>query len=260
MKHWGALVAMLLAPLAAGAVEVDMAVGRSLPPYVIIEEWRGLEYDIVKEALAQEGHGMTPRFMALARVNKELEGGLADAAMTVHPDTGVKGVHLSDSHVTYRNYAITLARRDLKIDRLEDLAGKSVVAFQNARVNLGPAFKAAAADGNPRYREEAKQAVQPTLLFLDRIDVVVADRNIFGWFAEDPEVKAKTDTTQPVRFHAIFPPTPYHVAFRDPALRDSFNLGLKKLRASGGYDRIVARYSGFLKEEGPRKAEGGLSR
>lgn len=253
MIRWTTLVAVLLAPWGAGAAEIDMAVGRSLPPYVIVEEWRGLEYDIVKEALAQEGHTLKPRFMALARVQKELESGLTDAAMTMHPDLGIRGVHLSDSHVTYRNYAITLARRDLRIDRVEDLAGKSVVAFQNAQVYLGPAFKAAI-EANPRYREEAKQAVQPMLLFLDRIDVVVADRNIFGWFSEDADVKTKTDTTQPVRFHPIFPPNHYHVAFRDPALRDSFNRGLKALKASGAYDRIVARYSGFLKEEG------GLSR
>jgi polar amino acid transport system substrate-binding protein len=250
---WGALCAMLLAPLSVHTAEIDMAVGRSLPPYVIVEEWRGLEYDIVKEALALEGHTLKPRFMALARVYKELNSGLADAAMTMRPDTGATNLHFSDSHVTYRNYAISLAKRDLKIASIEDLAGKSIVAFQNANLYLGPAYKVAI-ENNPRYREEAKQAVQPTLLFLERIDVVVADHNIFGWFAGDPEVKAKVDTKQPVRFHAIFPPTDYHVAFRRRDLRDDFNRGLKKLRDGGGYDRIVAQYSGFLKEEG------GLSR
>lgn len=253
MKRFIALIAVLLVSLGAlspgvgRAAEVTMAVGRSLPPYIIVDEWRGLEYDIVREALALEGHIMKPRFMAIARVIKELDSGLVDAAMTMPRSSGAKAFY-SDSHVTYRNYAITLAKYNHTIKRPEDLAGKSVIAFQKASMILGPAFKAAV-ENNPRYREEVKQVVQPTLLFLDRVDVVVSERSIFGWFANEDEVKSKVDTTQAVRFHPIFPPTDYYVAFRDEAMRDSFNRGLKKLRASGMYGKIIERYSGFLKED-----------
>lgn len=244
-----ALLAVLLIPPSAWADEVTIAIGRSLPPYIIAEEQRGLEYDIVREALALEGHTLKPRFMALARVAKDLESGQADAAMTMRSDSGIKAFY-SDSHITYRNYAITLANRDIRLDSIKDLADKSVMAFQNASLYLGPAY-AAVVSANPYYREEARQELQPTMLFLGRIDVVIADRFIFGWFANDPEVKAKVDTTQAVRFHPIFAPTEYHVAFRDAALRDSFNAGLKKLRENGIYGKIIARYSGFLKEAGP---------
>lgn len=248
MKRLAVLLPALLAPLSGHADEVVMAVGRSLPPYVIVDDWRGLEYDVVHEALALEGHTLKPKFMAFARVAKELEAGLADAAMTMRPDTGTKAYY-SDSHVTYRNTVITLAKNNLTITKVEDLAGKSVIAFQNAGRYLGPGFKAMA-EANPRYREEARQMVQPTLLYLGRVDAVVADRFIFGWFAHDPEVQSKTDTSQALRFHPIFPPTDYYVAFRDAALRDSFNRGLKKLRDTGGYGRIVERYSTYLKAEG----------
>lgn len=248
MKHLLPVLALLLAPFAARADEVVMAVGRSLPPYIIVDEWRGLEYDVVREAMALEGHTLKPKFVSFARVVKELEDGQVDAAMTMRPDSGVKAFY-SDSHVTYRNVAITLAKHNLTIDRIEDLAGKSVLAFQNAATYLGPAYHKAV-EGNPRYREEARQGVQPTLLFLDRVEVVVADRFIFGWFAHDPEVRAKADTSQTIRIHPIFPPTDYHVAFHDASLRDSFNHGLRKLRENGTYDRIIQRYSPYLKVEG----------
>jgi len=247
MKRVLALLAALLAPAGVHAAEVTIAVSRSLPPYIIVDEWRGLEYDVVREALAVEGHTLKPRFMAFTRVVKELESGLVDAALTMSPDSGVRA-HYSDSHVTYRNYAITLAKRNLVIRKPGDLADKSVMAFQNAKLVLGAEFKAMA-ETNPHYREEPKQVVQAMLLFLGRVEVVVADRNIFGWFANDAEVRAKADTTQPLRFHPLFPPTDYSVAFRDEALRDSFNRGLKKLRDSGAYAKIVARYQGLLKEE-----------
>jgi len=165
----------------------------------------------------------------------------------MRPDSGVKAFY-SDSHVTYRNFAITLASRDIRLDRVEDLAGKSVLAFQNARSYLGPAYAAAIA-ANPHYREEAGQALQPLLLFLGRTDVVIADRNIFTWFAATPEVTTKSDATQAVRFHPIFPPTDYYVAFRTEALRDSFNRGLKRLRDSGEVQRIRERYARYLPEE-----------
>ncbi len=242
-------VLMLVCGLStARAAEVLVAVGRDLPPYVMVEDWRGLEYDIVREALALEGHTIKPKFMALVRVPKEMEAGLVDAAMTMRPDSGVQAFY-SNPHVTYRNVVLTLASRNLIISRPADLTGKSVLAFQNAAHTLGPEFQAMAAT-NPAYREEARQGMQPLLLYLGRVDAVVSDRFIFGWFAHDPEVSERADTAQTLRVHAIFPPTDYSVAFRDAALRDSFNHGLRKLRESGGYGRIVERYSPYLKMEG----------
>lgn len=241
------LTALLAIPVSAAARDVVVAVNRSVPPYVIVDEWRGLEYDVVREAMAAEGLTIKPKFIAFARIGKELDSGLVDAAISMRPDSGVKAFY-SDSHVSYRNYAITLAGNNLDIKKVEDLAGKSVIAFNGASLFLGPAFKAMA-ETNPRYREEIHQMVQPTLLYLDRVDVVIADRYIFGWFASQPEVRTKADTTLAVRYHAIFPPTDYFVAFRDAALRDSFNRGLKKLRDSGAYERIVERYSTFLNDE-----------
>ena len=234
-------------PQSAQAREVSVVIGFSLSPYVIPDEQRGMEFDIVKEALALEGHSMLAQYVPLGRVHKVMEMGRADAAFTQRVDTAASA-YLSDVYIIYRNYAITLASRDIKIDKLEDLAGKSILAFQNASNYLGPAYKAVA-QANPTYREEAKQISQPILLFLGRVDVVVADRNIFNWFSHDPEVTAKVDSSQAVRYHPLFPPTEYRVAFRDQELRDSFNRGLAKLRSSGEYGRIVARYSPLMVEE-----------
>lgn len=239
--------ALFSAPGIASAREVVVAIGLSIPPYVIAAEARGMEYDVVKEALALEGHVLKAEFLPLARMAKALKGGLVDAALTQIPGM-TSGTVLSEVYITYRNFAITLASHDLKVDSIDDLAGKSILAFQNAHRYLGEGFRRMA-EANPRYREEANQQAQPMLLFHDRVDVVVADHNIFRWFASRPEVTAKADTSRPIRMHALFPPTEYRVAFRDPALRDDFNRGLAKLRAGGEYDRIVARYADLMLRE-----------
>lgn len=246
----GVVLAVAAMPLTAGpaeAAEVSVVIGMSLAPYVIADEKRGMEYDIVKEALAVEGHAMVPQYVPFGRVVKVIEMERADAAMTQRVETGA-ATNFSDPYIAYRNYAITLASRNIRIERVEDLAGKSILAFQNAQIYLGPSYKAAITN-NPTYREEAKQVSQPILLYLGRIDVVVADRNIFSWFSRTPEVSSKVDTSQPLRYHPLFAPTEYRMAFRDPGLRDSFNRGLAKLRESGEYARIVARYSPLMSEE-----------
>ena len=141
-----------------------------------------------------------------------------------------------------------MASNNLAIRNVEELQNHSVMAFQNAHLYLGADYRRMMAD-NSKYREEAQQSLQPVMLFSNRVDVVVADRNIFARFADMPDVKARVNTGLPLRFHPIFPPTNYHVAFRDTELCNSFNRGLKKIRENGLYDKIVSRYKGYLNEE-----------
>ncbi|CUW38249.1 Putative ABC-type amino acid transport/signal transduction systems (fragment)（Extracellular solute-binding protein, family 3,25-241& len=242
MGRWiSAFLLVLGAALPAEAVDVSVAIGHSKSPYVFPDEERGIEFDIVKEALALEGHRMIPAFLPMTRVLKALEKGQVAAAMTQQPGI-VPGAAYSDTYITYHNFAISLDANAIALSEVSDLGGKSVVAFQNATLVLGPNYRKVA-ESNPRYLEEANQMAQPLLLYLGRTDVIIADPNIFGWYAGRPEVRSKVDTTQKLRYAPLFPPIDYRMAFRDPALRDAFNRGLAKLRASGAYDRIIAGYA-----------------
>lgn len=234
-----AAAAVLLSPGGASADPVRMLIGLSLPPYVIEAENRGIEFDIVKEALAGQGHRMVPVYVPFARLPVELDAGRADAAMTMDPKSGVK-VCYSATHISYLDYAITLTAKGLRIDSVADLRGKAIRAFQTAREQLGPAYAAAVAD-NPAYSEAANQATQNGMLVAGRIDVVVADRLIFDWFNRttipDPAKRPA------VTYHRIFAPLDYSVGFRDAALCRAFDAGLAALRRSGRYDAIVASYA-----------------
>ncbi|KAF0222608.1 MAG: Extracellular solute-binding protein family [Rhodospirillaceae bacterium] len=237
----------LAVPMAANATDLKIAVPRWGPPYVIPKSLTGIEYDIVKQALANAGHTMTPMLTVLARIPKEMQTGTIDAAMTMRPETGTDACY-SDTHIAYRNYAISLESRDIHIDTIADLADKSVVAFQNAHLYLGDAYHKAV-QTNPGYREEANQVVQAMLLYSGRIQAVVADANILRWYAAQPDVRSKVDVTQKLRLHPLFPPTDHYVAFRDPGLCADFNRGLKTLRENGGYDRIIAHYQSLLESD-----------
>lgn len=239
------IAALLLALPLARADELQpmrVAIGLSLPPYVMADERRGMEYDIVREALADAGFELVPVFVDFGEVPGAIASGKADAAMTVTAAT-VPDHPLSAPHIVYRNAAMTLASRHLTVETIADLSGFSVLAFQKATDYL-PAAYAEAVAGKADYSETAEQVRQPEALFLGEVEVVVADINIFNWFRNDPRVRADADSTQEVTVHAIFAPTPYQVAFGDAADRDAFDAALAALRDSGRYGAIIAAYGG----------------
>ncbi|MBV8464444.1 MAG: transporter substrate-binding domain-containing protein [Burkholderiales bacterium] len=232
-------IALLCLPLWVAARDIKVAVGLSLPPYVLETSNAGMELDVVSTALADTGNHLNPVYLPFARVPLAIERGEVDAAITVNEASGIKAA-FSDSHIVYQNFAISLHKNAFHIHSVNDLAGRSIAAFQNAKRYLGGAFSAMA-DANPAYEEYAQQVKQNMLLYSGHVDVVVADRNIFRYFNAEAG-KRGIDVNQAIDYHEIFPPTYYKVAFRDPTLRDAFNAALKKMRADGRYEAIMKKY------------------
>jgi len=234
------LIWLFAAPFELNAKTLKVAVGLSIPPYVIKEESRGIEYDILKEILASQGYEMEAVYVPLGRTLHLIKYGQVDGIMS----TGQKGLPgcYTDPHITYWNFAITLKKQGLNINSISDLAGKRVISFQNAKTYLGDAFNRMAVN-NPKYVEIADQSIQNKLLFLERTDVVVADRYIFEWFRQDPAVQRLVDTTQEVLHHRLFEPSNFSAVFRSEEVCRAFNIGLKEMRSSGRYDEIISSYN-----------------
>lgn len=236
MKSVLLILILLLANTAVLAKELKIAVGLWIPPYVIKEESRGIEFQILEETLALAGHQMVPHYVPLARTLADLKIGNVDGIMS----TGLKDLPgcYTDSHITYWNYAITKSDRNIEINSVADLSARSILAFQNARKYLGSEFEEMAAN-NGAYHETADQRTQNKLLFLERVDVVIGDRYIFQWFSRDENVTKYTGPAPKVTYHEIFPPSHFQSVFKDQKICDQFNLALKQLKASGRYQEIV---------------------
>ncbi|MCF8143171.1 MAG: transporter substrate-binding domain-containing protein [Deltaproteobacteria bacterium] len=214
-----------------------MAVGLALPPYNIPETDSGIEMDIVREALKIKGYAVKPKYVPFARVRRELMNRDVDGALTINPDSGIEAFY-SDGHLVCQNIVVTLKKNGFRVDEIADLKDKSVLAFQDATLYLGKEF-AAMAEQNDQYKEIAKQEIQINLLYTNRVDAVVLDKNIFYHHRNHNTV---VDTSQDIDIWYIFPPTTFSVAFIDETVRDDFNEGLKQLRATGRYDEIVKQY------------------
>lgn len=235
MKHILAAFLIMFAVTTAHAKDVTLVAGLSLPPYIIQESNSGIEYDIIKEALAAKGHNLTINYVPFVRLIVDYKK--HDGAITINESSGATGEY-SDTVITYKNYAISLKDKGVNVASIQDLKDKKIVAFQNATKYLGEEY-AAVAKGNSKYKEQGKQNLQVKMLYSGRADVIVSDINIFKYFRKSVD---DIDTSADITLHEIFDGVAYKALFNDAAIRDDFNAGLKQLKESGRYDEIVNSY------------------
>ncbi|MCD5361987.1 MULTISPECIES: ABC transporter substrate-binding protein [Chromobacterium] len=231
-----ALLALLLGALSAHPAAqptLRVALGETKLPYVDAEQGKGVEYDIVTQALSLAGYQPQVRFAPNLRAHNWLASGQVDAAIA----NG--GGHVSDPYIVYQNMAITLCRRHIHLRRLDDLTRLRVAAFQGAHLYLGADF-AALAPQIPSYREESPQATLNRLLLSGRADVAISDVNIFQQLSN--ELRHELDISPTLCPYALFTPTHYRLAFRNAQDRDRFNRGLRRFAADGGYEKLAERY------------------
>ncbi|MCV2367630.1 substrate-binding periplasmic protein [Roseateles oligotrophus] len=242
--HSFACFAFLLLPGVAGAIDVRMAFGEKIPPFCFPETNSGIELEVIGEALAYKGHVLKPVYVPFARIPLSFKDKTVDAVMTdLGQDLGSVGGHYGAPAVIYDNVFITLQSRQLHLKRPANLQGLSVVSFRGAAARY-PNWLSEL-QGSRHYTELNDQEAQVKTLMKGRYDVVLSDRNIFKYFA----LKLKKDGFEvaPVQEHPFTTVNPqdYRPIFRDPKVRDDFNLGLKQLKDSG---RFQAIYDKYLKE------------
>lgn len=230
---------------------LNIGVSFAIPPYVIKETNQGIELEILREAFDVTDHIVNINYLPLARTFTQLDAGEIDGVINIKKGM-IKTVYYSDEVITFRNCAISLAKKGYPDSiNLSFLKGKYIIAFQRAPTILGADF-AAIAHGNDKYEEVADQEKQVTRLFLDRrADFIIMEEQIFNFYRKkillDRIIGRQSEL--PVRFHYIFPPTRYRFAFRQKEIRDAFNHGLKTIRANKKYSQIITRYERLMSVE-----------
>ena len=219
---------------------LHIALGETKMPYVSSENQSGIEYDIVTQALKLAGYQVNVDYLPNKRALLKLNDRQLDVAISN------TGNHLSEPYIAYQNMAITLCKQNLSIDSVKALAPYQVAAFHNANQYLGADFaKIAASKSN--YREVSPQKLMNRMLLADRVQVAISDINIFKHEHEKLDPLSQPSLCP----FAIFPPTHYRLAFRDPNTRDQFNLALKTLRDQGLYEQLAKKYGMQLDHHRP---------
>lgn len=248
---WGLVVAISAGvghPTSGSARELTILAPELAP--MMTADGKGREASIISESLTRCGHTAAFRVVPMGRHWIDFrDSGIADAVTTVPTVMEMPGAR-SVPYIQYQNGASVLKKSGLRISSLADLKGMRVITFIGAAEVL-PDLRAAI-PGFADFRERADQIIHSNLLFAERVDAVLADGLIFAEYNRQLIEKVRAggslpfDPRQDVVFTAIFPPTPYTMVFRDPAIRDDFNRCFGELSESGRIARInqdaVSRY------------------
>lgn len=226
----------------AHSATVVMAFGEKIAPYCFPETNSGIELEVIGEALAVRGHVLKPVYVPLARVPFEFKYKKVDAAMTdLGEDMRPFGGFYGDPAVVYDNVLITLKHRNLHIHQPEDLDGLSVLSFQGA-VKRYPVWLNAV-NQRGQYFEQANQELQVLTLDKQRYDVVLSDRYIYRYHANQVE-RETGKPLQAITEHNFTKvnPNDYRPVFHDKTIRDDFNHGLQQIKKNGHFKAIYDKY------------------
>lgn len=254
MKGFTAFFLLATATVAKAESTITIAFGDTTLPYTLPDSkdalHRGMSVDAIREALANAGYKLEPKFVPYARRLLVYKSGVGsqrvDAAVDVIgayvKEYGLKGF-LSVPTLPYNNVAVSLRSKGLSIKSVPDLAKHSILAFQGAATVLGPEYGAMAAK-NPKHEETADQCSQVKRLYLKRVDVAVMAEEIFTYckkLVETATGKA-INTKQPIDVSRIFAPISYSVLFKDNKIRAAFDREYAKLESGGRLAEIIGYY------------------
>lgn len=224
--------------------ELTTAISLDIPPYVMENATKGLEVDLMRRALADASLSFTQ--MPYAELQTAVQQGGVDVSIGVRRSDDA-GVHYSEPFITFENVAVSRKSDDLKIDTVDDLGDHKVLTWQGADRELGEAFERLFGPGAPHrghYVEVANQKEQVRQFWEDKGSIAVIDRSIFVYFT-----KELGHAMNEADLHRLFPPiTDFRVAFKDPALRDTFNLRQAEMCRTGEYEALLERYDVILQK------------
>lgn len=219
---------------------LQVAIGESKLPYVSAENRSGVEYELITRTLQDAGIDFELQHLPNKRARLMFERAQLDVAIAT------EGAIVSEPYIAYKNMAITLCEQQIKLRKTADLAPYQTGAFNNAIQFLGADFTRIAAN-LMHYREISPQKLMNGMLMAKRIDVAIADINIF----QHDQREVDPQGSKALCPFAIFAPTLYRLEFRDPAMRDRFNQSLSQLRASGFYEALAKKYQLPLDRQRP---------
>ncbi len=233
------IVIVFLAGRQAMAKELTFIFGVDRPPYIYGREDKGIDYDIVKKALALVGHTMRTLHSPNERGLKELRLGKVDGFVGIAPGIDNR-LYFSEPYTFYDNVVIAKKKRNIKLDSISDLKKHKFIAFQNARNFLGEKYSKMVSEV-PRQTEMASQHDQNRLFWLDKIEVIILDFHVFSWYRKNLKIDTSDEFVvyRNILDKAVPGVNGRVVGFGDKKLRDQFNEGLQKLKATPEYKAIL---------------------
>ena len=208
------------------------------PPHMIKATDSGIDIDITRQVLMLADMSTLVSYAPLGRAAMMVRNQHADVVVPTFYEEDSE-LFVSDPIIQYRPTVFTLADSDIKLQSLSDLSGLRVVTFQGAKGYFGPEFSDSVA--NADYTEMHDMSKLPSLLLMERTDVVVLDFYIFHYYARQNAVDYAPNQ---VVANNLIPVVNAYAGFNNEALRDTFNRALANYKAEGKDVLVIEKYLG----------------
>lgn len=235
MRLWKAVMLLYCWPaLSCQWPELTFLVGVNKPPYIEVATQTGYELELLQQVSLKMHRCAVFLHTPNGRLLELFKQGQADFVSLQR--TLPEGYNATQPYIHYENVLIT--RKDLPspLSSLADLAGKRVLAFQNAHLFLPSEF-AQIIPSFASYQEVVDQQQLPAMLLKNRVDVLVMDKNIFEFYYHQT---ASGDTS--LQQYPLFGSNSYHLLGRDFWLVQRFNQALQTFQQSPQYQQLQQKY------------------
>ena len=223
------LIYLLISPTTLLAKQLlKIGVG-NFPPFFVEKGNKGIFIEITNEIFKQlPEYTVKYIFMSNTRLLYEINSGKRiDVACNVFSGSEVNA-YLSETIFRFRDVAISKRSSQLVVNKISDLNGKSIAAYQGAKELLGGEFK----KRDTTY-----------LMLSDRKDIRVGDINIFWHDLKNKHYEEFTEVdVNQFKIHSLWPDVYSHIAFKEKTLRDSVDKVITELKRSGKIEEIYAKY------------------
>jgi len=222
---------------------IELLAGLSKPPFVMAEEDKGMQIEIIEAAFAKSNKFVRFTYLPMNRHLDVFHSRGFDGIITLESHEKEWGISLSQPYIIYQNVVVTLTDSNLKLNDINDLANLKVAAFQNATRFLGESYNTVFKHSD-NYTELADQQSQIGLLFSGRVDAVILDVNIFKHLlAIKRQEKSNAGIyNKAYEIHFLFTPRAYTAGFKNKELSQQFDHGIKAIMADGSYQQIIDSY------------------
>lgn len=217
---------------------IELIAGLAKPPFIVEEGKSGLQLDLVKAAFATQDIRVNFTHMPPARSITGLQKWGVDGVITLPAKYEYPGVFVSKPYIDYQNVVVSLSSSKFNIQKIEDLAGKQISAFQNARKFMPNEYKKLV-NYQLDYSEVADQFRQVYRLFAGQTEVIILDVNIFRHIVNQQHSRM---FRKPYEIHPIFAINPYAAGFKSEAHKVAFEQGIEVIKENGTYQSLVDKY------------------
>ncbi|WP_326534183.1 substrate-binding periplasmic protein [Pseudorhodoferax sp.] len=236
----GALGGTAGAALPPSASTLAAAFVADFEPFVMGDG--GILVDIVREAARRQGYGLRRLEFPSLRLDQDPLGEFPDLTMFVGtPNARRAGYHYTPVYA-FDNVAATLSDSRLQIASLQDLAGKSIVAFNNASLHLKEPFTSfhrkelAGAKG---YLEIERMESIVAMLLNQRAQVALLDRTFLRYYAR----KLGRPNLAGITVHDLFPEkNEIYAVSKNAELIAALGRQIQQMQASGWTAEMLKKY------------------